>query len=290
MGEVVGERVLSAGDEAQLFAFLEPHLDSSLFLISNAEKAGLVDHGEPLQGTYVASFDSRGRMTAVAAHFWNGNVMLQGDAGLEQAARRACEVSGRNIRGFIGPWALVCRARQAFGLADEPASHDGQEALYALALEELQLPSSLQRGDAVLRPPTEAEVREVLGGWRADYHVECLGAERKTDLVERALQETQRWVAVGTLWVLTVAGELVAMTGFNSETRGNVQVGGVFTPPALRGRGYARAAVAASLQLARAERGAVRSILFTSKTNTPARRAYESLGYRVVGDFGLVLF
>lgn len=58
---------------------------------------------------------------------------------------------------------------------------------------------------------------------------------------------------------------------------------------ALRGRGYARAAVAASLRLAQA-RGVKRSILFTAETNRAARRAYAALGYEVIGDFGLVLF
>ena len=51
-GEV---RVLGAGDEELLFSFLEKHLESSVILVSNAERGGLVDRGEPNQGTYVAN-------------------------------------------------------------------------------------------------------------------------------------------------------------------------------------------------------------------------------------------
>jgi RimJ/RimL family protein N-acetyltransferase len=58
----------------------------------------------------------------------------------------------------------------------------------------------------------------------------------------------------------------------------------------LQGRGYARAAVAASLQLAQKERGATRSVLFTAETNLAACRTYLALGYQIVGDFGLILF
>lgn len=282
-------RVLGPDDQARLFAFLEPHLDSSLFLFSNVEKAGLVDRGEPYQGTYVARFDARGEMTAVAVHSWNGNVMLQGDSGLESAALYATRVSGRGVRGFIGPWALVCRVRKAFGLETARAAHDGRDHLFALSLEELRSPALLGEPGVALRRPTEDEATDLLGRWRADYHVECLGAPRTVQLAEQAREEMQGWRAVGSVWVLTVAGQIVAMTGFNSEARGIAQVGGVFTPPALRGRGYARSAVAASLQLAHAERGAVRSTLFTSETNAAACRAYTALGYRVVGDFGLVL-
>ena len=37
-------------------AFLEPRLESSLFLVSNVERAGLVDRGEPFQATYASIF------------------------------------------------------------------------------------------------------------------------------------------------------------------------------------------------------------------------------------------
>ena len=64
-------------------------------------------------------------------------------------------------------------------------------------------------------------------------------------------------------------------------------MGGVWTPPERRGRGYARAVVAASLLDARAE-GVERAVLFTE--NPVARRAYEALGFRRVGEYGLVIF
>ena len=88
--------------------------------------------------------------------------------------------------------------------------------------------------------------------------------------------------------MLTRRGELVSFTGFNAKTRGIVQVGGIYTPPAHRRNGYARAAVAASLLLAR-EQGATRSTLFTDVENEGAVRAYTTLGYRAVGDFCLLL-
>ena len=67
-----------------------------------------------------------------------------------------------------------------------------------------------------------------------------------------------------------------------------MQVGGVYTPPALRRRGYAACVLAQSLLDARAE-GAERSILFTATENVPAQRCYEGLGYERLGDFGVVL-
>jgi predicted GNAT family acetyltransferase len=54
----------------------------------------------------------------------------------------------------------------------------------------------------------------------------------------------------------------------------------------LRGRGYAKAAVAHSLLIAR-ERGASRAVLFTE--NPSAARTYEAVGFRRTGDYSLVL-
>ena len=68
-----------------------------------------------------------------------------------------------------------------------------------------------------------------------------------------------------------------------------VQIGAVWTPPELRGRGYARAVVAGALRTAASE-GARRAVLFTGESNTPARQTYQGLGFRRVGDYGIVLF
>jgi GNAT superfamily N-acetyltransferase len=80
-------------------------------------------------------------------------------------------------------------------------------------------------------------------------------------------------------------GVLVSLSAFNASLPDIVQLGGIYTPPELRGRGYAKVAVAASLLAAR-EKGASRAILFTS--NPSAVRTYEALGFCRIGDYGLV--
>jgi predicted GNAT family acetyltransferase len=79
------------------------------------------------------------------------------------------------------------------------------------------------------------------------------------------------------------------MCAFNAAAGGVVQLGGVYTPPRLRGRGYARSVVAGALVLAQAE-GADRAVLFTGEQNAAALKAYRALGFRDVGDYSLLLF
>jgi predicted GNAT family acetyltransferase len=61
------------------------------------------------------------------------------------------------------------------------------------------------------------------------------------------------------------------------------RVGGVYTPPALRGHGYASANVAAASQHA-LDSGAVACMLYTDRANPTSNRIYQALGYRPVGD------
>jgi predicted GNAT family acetyltransferase len=57
----------------------------------------------------------------------------------------------------------------------------------------------------------------------------------------------------------------------------------------LRSRGWARAAVASQLAAVIGE-GVSRAILFTGEDNPAARRAYQAIGFRPLGDYGLLLF
>jgi predicted GNAT family acetyltransferase len=91
----------------------------------------------------------------------------------------------------------------------------------------------------------------------------------------------------GTAWVLEADGALVACQQFNATLPDVVQVGGVWTPPDLRGRGYGRAVVAGALLAARAD-GVRRGVLFTGEWNVSAQRAYEALGFARVGDWALL--
>jgi predicted GNAT family acetyltransferase len=79
----------------------------------------------------------------------------------------------------------------------------------------------------------------------------------------------------------------VSYCAFNAVLPDMVQIGGVYTPPDRRGRGYAKAAVAHGVSIAR-QRGAERAVLFTN--NPSAARSYEAVGFRRAGNHGVVLF
>lgn len=278
-------RLLTPVDEGPLEEFLAAHRDSSMFLRANARRAGLAYRGEPFQATYAAAF--RGTtITGVAAHCWNGMVLLQAPERTADLAKTCVALSERKVTGFSGPLEQVVRARSALGLANAPAALEGNEGLYALDLSEIVVPDAFTSGAVVCRAPLPEE-RETLCAWRLAYDIETLGAVDSAETRHRAAEFLDAQVAEGNAWVAVEAGALVSLSACNATLPDIVQLGGIYTPPELRGRGYARVAVAASLVAAR-ERGASRAVLFTK--NPSAARSYEALGFRRVGDYSLVLW
>jgi RimJ/RimL family protein N-acetyltransferase len=278
-------RALRPGEEPIVDAFVRAHADSSLFLRRNLAERGLHDGDVPYCGTWAGAFED-GRLVAVAQHSRFGAVLLQAPVHTGAVAREAARASGRRVGGFTGPWAQVLAAREALGLTGAPTRMESRQRLYALSLDALIVPEELRAGRWRCRL-AHADDLDQLAAWRAGFNVESNGHTDGPAVRETSRAEVERGLAERACWVLDVDDTPVAMQQFNAMLPDVVQVGGVWTPPASRGRGYGRAVVAGALLAARAE-GVRRSVLFTDDDNLPAQRAYRALGYEQVGDYGLI--
>ena len=278
--------MLAPGDEPALGRFCAAHPHTTLFFQNNVVTAGLVDRGAPYQGTYVAAFDGAA-IVALAAHYWQGNVIVEAPVALEAVVGAAVAASGRAVSGLLGPWAQVCSARNALGLEDVAAYLDSADDLFALDLAALRVPEPLARGGVTSRRPLEAEV-PMLVAWRRDYRTLYLQERDDDALLAKCRDEIHRLHHQQHHFVLERDGDVVAYSAYNAATPSCVQIGGVWTPPGLRGRGFARAVVAGSLLAAR-ELGVSLSVLFTQVDNHSAKAAYRALGYERIGDYGMVM-
>ncbi|MGD2148897.1 MAG: GNAT family N-acetyltransferase [Anaerolineae bacterium] len=279
-------RILEPGDEALLEAFLLPRVESSMFLLGNMRDSGLRDRGEPYEGSYAAMVED-GRITGVVAHFWNAVLVFQAPGNENLLWKAAAEASGRRVAGLIGPNDQVEVARRALPVPAEGVQLDTREKLYSLALEEMVVPEALSSGEVDGRRIGPADV-ELVTAWQVAYDVEALGAKEAPEAWSENRERVKRSLKEGRTWVLERQGEAVSCSSFNTAVAEAVQIGGVWTPPELRRRGYGRCVVAASLLQARAE-GVETAILFTGEENVAAQRAYTALGFRHIGDYRLVL-
>ena len=283
-------RILNDQDRPELDAFLLRHADTSMILRGNLHVAGVVDRGQRFQGPYAGAFDGAGELRAVAAHYRNGNLFAAADdePALDAAVQATVSASGRRVKGLIGVRALVRRARSLLGLEATPVQIATDEGLYGVDLATLRVPALLSDPSVELRA-LRPDDREVMVGWFRAYELETLHTEDSPEVTAQAERRFDDYLEDGLRCLLTHRGVPCATSGFNSLLPERVQVGGVFTPPEARRRGYARAVVAGTLLDAR-ERGVARAILFTQETNLPAIAAYRALGFERIGDFNLTLF
>jgi N-acetylglutamate synthase-like GNAT family acetyltransferase len=278
--------ILSCKHRGALEQFLLSRAESSLILLANARMAGLEDRGRTFQGTYIA-FLKRGEITGVAAHYWNGMVFLQAPVHPTALVRKAVEVSGRKLAGLAGPYDQVQRVFSDLGLQRCNPAMNSRDILFSLGLDALVVPDHLQAGTVTCRHPDDNEL-PLLTEWRIAYSRELTHSHQGTSLEKEAPAIMEHLQKTKNHWVLEADGRIVAATAVNAGLPEMVQVGGVYTPPGYRNRGYARSVVAGSLLELR-EKGVKKAILFTGEDMAAARASYAALGFRPIGDYGLVI-
>lgn len=155
----------------------------------------------------------------------------------------------------------------------------------------LGLATRLYRLDRVTRPaevtgrqrPAAAADRSLILDWLAAFTAETRPGH---PLEDRGPAVDSRFASGQQLmWFWEVAGEPVSFCWYTPVSpRVRVsRISAVYTPPALRGHGYAGANVAAASQHA-LDSGATMCVLYTDRANPTSNRIYQAIGYRPVGD------
>jgi GNAT superfamily N-acetyltransferase len=145
--------------------------------------------------------------------------------------------------------------------------------LYRLA--ELTWPQPLP--DGAPRPAGESDAA-LATGWFTAFRREV----REVDGADHAAAFRDR-VSYGGLILWELGGVPVSMAGFTRRVAGMVRVGPVYTPPELRGHGYASAVTAEASRAALAD-GAEEVLLYTDLANPVSNSIYQRIGYRPVED------
>jgi GNAT superfamily N-acetyltransferase len=127
--------------------------------------------------------------------------------------------------------------------------------------------------------------RDLLAGWFGAFAREVdddvPGPDHHADVGQR--------LGYGGVTVWEDAGVPVSVACLTRAVGGMARVGPVYTPPALRGRGYAAGATAAVSQAA-LDAGTREVVLYTDLANPTSNALYERLGYAPVEDRVVLTF
>jgi hypothetical protein len=183
---------------------------------------------------------------------------------------RAVNGSGRVAALFAAEWQR--RAGAAFSVRR-------RMRLYRLA--GLIPPQPAPPGRARVAGPAD---RELLAEWLPAAELEM--GEPKTGPVAPRVDLRLSYGGL-TLW--ETGGTAVSFAGLTRQLAGVVRVGPVYTPPALRRRGYA-AGVTAAVSRAALDAGAAEVLLFTDLANPTSNGIYQRLGYEPIEDRVILAF
>ncbi|HLY87188.1 MAG TPA: GNAT family N-acetyltransferase [Gaiellaceae bacterium] len=144
------------------------------------------------------------------------------------------------------------------------------------------------------RVATAADDRELVLRWWIAFGEEVLhgggpGRERAETSVDHKLDSL-----TGGILLWEDGGEPVSLAGWGGPTPNGIRIGPVYTPPELRGRGYATALTAElSEQLLDGslfDGGRDFCFLYTDLANPTSNAIYERIGYRLVAEAAEVVF
>lgn len=192
------------------------------------------------------------------------------------------QAEGQSIPGVIAP------SRPA-GLFDEIwCARTGQVSRLVMheRVYELRAVSPLPPVPGEMRAAVEGDL-DLLFAWIAAFSREATPHE--PELPAEAREGILRRIQAGDFFLWIADGSPVSLAGRTRPTPHGWAVGPVYTPPALRGRGYATALVAELSRLILAE-GKEYAALFTDLSNPTSNSIYQKIGYRPLCDFDMFRF
>ena len=188
----------------------------------------------------------------------------------------------RELPGAVGPADIVARFAHAW------SEQTGAQADLAIR-QRVHAASAVRKVTPVPGSMREARAddREQIIRWLEAFSDEALGTAPHTEDAEASY--LRRLADPDGRWLVWDHDGPVSLAAYGSPTPSGTRVGPVYTPPELRGRGYATALVAA-LTEERLASGLAFCFLFTDLANPTSNAIYARIGYEPVADWDLWTF
>jgi predicted GNAT family acetyltransferase len=274
---------VTAKSKEELIRFLLKNEEYSLFLLSNLKTYGL----ELSAGLYSGNFKLLREGKQIVAAFCltkTGALIVQSikqDLAICEAMIAACSEEKMSIRGVMGEWEFasilwnLLKQKRVI----EKESFTEREILYTFDIETTAYASE---------PDARLLVASDVDAWiqlRMAYTKE-MGLpgnsleETRTEFLMKATQSIT--------WGLFFEGKLVAIADLNAQFSDIGQLGGVYTIPAYRKKGFSTRLICHLIHDLKTIHRLRKLVIFTGERNYAARRVYESMRIAPFGYYALL--
>ncbi len=268
--------------QEEVICFLQKHENYALFLLGNLAAHGVTLSEAPNSANFQLIRSSQ-KIVAVFALTRRGNLLVQ--ASLQESIfdilLQACLAEKVPLTGLLGEWNF-CSSFWKFLKTKKIITTDiftTKEILYSK-----QIPSFTDIIQAPVRYLTAKDYPQ----WkilRFDYLAEegiphDLTSEQ---LHEQFLTKAQEKI----IWGYFCQDTLVSIAELNAKAIGIGQVGGVYTAPLFRKKGYAKAILSQMMIDVRKTHNLHKLLIFTQENNNASNRLYESLEASRIGYFAM---
>ena len=269
--------------QSAMLHFLREHENYSLFLLGNFENHGLTLSEAPYSGNFKLIRTSD-KIVAVFCLTKKGSLLIESTVRepIFESLLASCQEESIFITGVIGNWDF-CHSFWNYlkerKIIQQELFHS-KETLYSV---DLSRRSPLPQSNVRLLTQEDYTQWKPL---RLDYiQEEGFPNELSDDqLLELFLDKVKKKIA----WGYFLENKLVSIADLNAKSLDLGQVGGVYTDPNFRQKGFSKAVMRQLLTDVRRLHAIRKLIIFTDEKNFPARKLYESLGGEHVGYFALL--
>ena len=276
-----GTRLLGVADLADVQAVLARDPVANVFVASRVESSGL---DAWRLGGEVWGYSVNGRLESLCYSGANLVPVEAGPDAIRAFADRARR-QGRRCSSIVGP------AEAALDLWHHlrPAWGHAREVRANQPLMVIRGPSPTVVPDFRIKPVRPNEVDALLPACIAMFTEEVGVSPLGDDNGNSYKARVAELVHSGRAFAWIEDGKVVFKAEIGAVTREACQIQGVWTNPALRGRGIAAAGMAAVVEYALRDFASIVS-LYVNDYNAPARAVYRRVGFEEVGSFASILF
>lgn len=263
------------------YAYLDRHIETSMFLLQNLKEHGAGKGEHQNSGNFYQVIDN-GEVKGIFVLANRGNVLLQID--LDVSLSKIYQTllkEETKITGVLGDndqvfdfWQMV-KAKNK-NLEEKFTS---AEYLYKCDLLDKTL---LDIDGGEIFPADQFEVyNEFTHGFYSDQGLpDYSTTEQRKERFEYNIKQKQ-------VWSLSQHEKIVSTCALNACYKNLGQVGGVYTPPEYRRKGFSKKCMQKLLYDCKNLHGLEKIILFTGENNIPAQRVYEAIGFEKIGRYGM---